>query len=102
MTVVQMFAVIQQKQDEVNRLKQKMHSVPFWQEIVHVAERFPAFGRDAEALAQALTERDEPMGRPDIRAVFVASGFEFTEADVDAANPDSEETIREQLAYYRE
>lgn len=100
-TVVQMFEEIQAKQDELNRLKSKMHSVPFWQEIIHVAQTFPQFEREATVLAKLLTDRDEPMSRDDIRAVFVASGFEFTEADVDAADPDSEETINEQIAYYR-
>ncbi len=55
-----------------------------------------------ERLGLELTNRDEPMSEQDIRAIFEFSGYSYTEQDVQAACPDSQETIDDQIRHYRD
>lgn len=56
----------------------------------------------AELLAEELAQRDCAMSRQDIEIIFRASGFDFTESDIDAAMPDDEASVREWSSRYLE
>lgn len=56
----------------------------------------------ADQLVESLNDRDEPMSFNDIKEVFDFSGFKYTEEHILACNPDSQETIDEQIRHYRE
>jgi hypothetical protein len=56
----------------------------------------------ADFLVIELQQRDEPMLESDIREIFIVSGFEFDDRHISDCSPDTQDTVNEQIAYYRE
>ncbi len=96
-----LLAEISGKQEEIMIIRHQMESVPGYFFIKAAIDNL-GDEKFADRLAYELTQRDEPMDRSEIREVFQASGFDFTERHVSDARPDSQETINEQREYYRE
>jgi len=92
-TVLQLLAEKQAAQDAVMNADAAMRQVPFYRDIVSIATDF-GFESEAGRLVVAIQDRESPLSREEIRAVFVASGFDFDESHVDACNPDSDKTIK--------
>lgn len=67
-----------------------------------VMTRDNLFADHTALLVEEINNRDEPMLYKDIREVFELSGLEFTEKDVLACNPDTQEAVDEQIRFYRE
>lgn len=54
------------------------------------------------SLAKAIADRDEPMNRQECIQAFVdSSGIAPDESQIAEMHPDSEETIQEQVDYYK-
>jgi predicted double-glycine peptidase len=70
--------------------------------INYVVNNEDYFKPMADQLVETINDRDEPMSFEDIKDIFDFSGFDYTEEHILACRPDSQKTINEQLAYYRE
>lgn len=84
------------------KVLRELESIPNYQDIRAVILSSDYFTPQSEQLTKLLNERDEPMTYLQIKDVFIASGVEYKESDILACNPDSQEQVNEQIAYYRE
>lgn len=89
-------------QNLVAELNAKLRQLPgyIFIEAVNNQLAYNLLDSPADLLVSEINDRDEPMNRAEIQAVFEASGFEFDQRHIDACNADSDEVIREQAAYY--
>lgn len=99
-----MMEEINQIESKLTAKRMELQRIPGLFFIQEVAKRltWDLFSDPADLLAEELTNRDEPMLASDIKAVFQASGFDYTDRHIDAAHPDNQDTVNEQLKYYRE
>ena len=87
----------------VMNLKSELRSHPSdsWMRTVMIRDN-RMFADHTALLVEEINNRDYPMTYRDIKEVFELSGLEFTEKDVLACNPDTQEAVDEEIRFYRE
>jgi len=89
--------LIQEQNDlliQLENIRNQMRQNPYHSEIEIIRSSF-SFEREAMQLAEFIVQRDNPMTHKEIEQVFKTSGFEYTQDDVLACYPDSDEFTRQ-------
>lgn len=103
-TFRQLLVEKQLAQDSVTAINMQLQRLPgahFIQAVENQLER-DLLAVPTQLLIAELNQREEPMSHAEITQIFRSSGYEFTEADINACTPDSAEAIADQLTYYKE
>lgn len=102
---LQLLSMRNVKQDELDSIKSKMRG--FGYEYIEEAEKkidleWLGPKQWADALVEQLNERDFPYTRDHIKQIFDFSGYQYTDEHIEAARPDSQESVDEEERRYRD
>lgn len=87
------------KQQKVSELKRTLDHLPgseFMESAIHQYNPCALFGpTQAQCLVEELTQSDYPITRSEMIDIFEAFGADYTDEDIDASNPSSDERTAE-------
>lgn len=101
-SVIELLREKQSLIDSANSINMTLSCIPCSDLITAVCNSDDFMTDHADQLVELLKDRDEPMTRYDIIEIFEYSGFEFNASHIDACNPDTEQAVIDQIAYYRD
>ncbi len=105
LTYRNMMGEIENLRFALRRAEAELQNLPGYWYMHNVEAKITGFESENEVLNMLIDEinqRDEPMSHSEIREIFEHTGMAYKESHVLACNPDSEETINEQIQHYRE
>lgn len=98
---------IAELEQSLNNSKADLRSLPgyyFMEQVDRLAGLNPFLDETelTQALVDAINDRDEPMTYSDIEEVFMHSGLSYNSNHIEACNPDTSESVRQQTIWYKE